>query len=186
MLRTEPLPPDESQPGFDLTISGAVANTVGVVLSLVVLGGAVGLYLLVWRGWDFTPADGVILMVSLFAGVPLHEALHLLGYVVFGKAPWKALRVGILWKQLTPYAACTVPLPVRAYRRAIVLPGVALGLIPMLLGLLTRSTGLTLGGGFLLGAATGDLLILWLLRSTPSTHRVLDHPDRIGARVLPS
>jgi hypothetical protein len=46
----------------------------------------------------------LILFPSLFVGIIAHELLHGLGYVIFGRLPWSAVRVGVKLKSMAAYA----------------------------------------------------------------------------------
>jgi hypothetical protein len=120
------------------------------------------------------------LIPSLVIGVPLHEVLHGLGWVFFGKRSLKHLRFGVQWKVLTPYAHLRVPIRARAYRIGAALPALLLGLLPYLVGLAAGEGWFTALGLLYLFAAGGDLLVLWLLRKVDGKALVEDHPSRAG------
>jgi hypothetical protein len=114
----------------------------------------------------------------------VHEALHALGFVVFGRATKGAIRFGFHWKALALYAHSDQPMSASAYRKSIVLPVVALGIVPCGMGLLFGMGGLYAYGVLMAVAASGDLLILWVIRRVPGSAFVLDHPARPGCYVL--
>ncbi|MBM7097701.1 DUF3267 domain-containing protein [Bacillus sp. H-16] len=62
--------------------------------------------------------------------IVVHEFLHAAGYVYIGKASWRDVKFGIIWKQFMPYAHCRVPLRINHYRMAVFLP-VILGVVPL-------------------------------------------------------
>ncbi|MBT9260369.1 MAG: DUF3267 domain-containing protein [Clostridiales bacterium] len=104
--------------------------------------------------------------------------------MIFGKASWKDIRIGILWKYLTPYCHCQKPLTRRAYRIALWAPAVTLGLLPMAVGLLLPASGWGLFGVFFFGAAGGDLALDHALKKVPPAARLLDHPSELGFLIL--
>lgn len=113
----------------------------------------------------------------LFAGalvlsILAHELLHLVGFVWFGRAPWRAVRVEL--RGLTIAAHCAVPLPAWSYRAAVALPGVVLGVVPAVIGMLSGVAWLTVYGAVMLGAAVGDARVLWVLRGVPSGEEIGD------------
>ena len=63
-------------------------------------------------------------------------------------------------------------------------PALALGVLPVAVGMAIGHGFLLVWGAFMLHAATGDLIVLWTIRSVPGRARVLDHPERVGCRVL--
>ncbi len=153
-------------------ISAGVAS-VAIALSALhrVLWGGGGL-IQDWRFW-----------VLVAAGVFVHEGLHGLGYRL-GGARRGAVRFGFAWSKLMPYAHCTTPLTARAYRRAVVAPGLLLGLAPLLFGLTSGEAPWTQYGMVHLALAGGDAAVLWSIRSVPAHAAVLDHPSAVGCHVL--
>lgn len=170
----------------DVTVSMLAANVLGTVFGL-----APGLLLLaffwmLWRGRDVTapPALGWLGVLAIFvAGIVVHELLHGLGWMVFAGVPRSAVRFGVKWKVLTPYAHSAAHMPVRGYRWGVFLPGLILGIMPGVLAIVTGSL-LLLGFGFFFTlTAGGDFLVLWLLRAVPAAAHVRDHPTKVGAIV---
>jgi hypothetical protein len=72
----------------------------------------------------------------------------------------------------------------RAYRTAVLLPGIILGVLPAIVGLLIGSFWLTLFGAIMVMAAGGDLAVLLAVRDVPATAIVRDHPTKPGCEVL--
>jgi hypothetical protein len=107
---------------------------------------------------------------ALVLGIVAHELLHLLGFVWFGGAPWSAVHVEL--RRTTIAAHCAVPLPVRSYRAAVALPGVVLGFVPTVIGLASGAAWLTVYGAVMLGAAVGDVRVLWRLRGVSAGERI--------------
>lgn len=121
---------------------------------------------------------------ALLIGVPLHEFLHALGWVYFGKKSFKEIKFGFQWKTITPYAHLTVPVSAWGYRMGTVLPGLVLGLLPYLAGLISGNGWLGALGLFFIFAAGGDLLALWIIRKVKNQTVVIDHPSQVGCLVL--
>ena len=121
---------------------------------------------------------------ALIVSVVVHEGLHAVGFRVAGRAPREAVHFGIHRPTLSPFAGCRVPLPAGAYRVAVLLPAIVLGVAPVAAGLATGAAWATAWGAFMLLTAGGDFVALWAMRSVPSTARVLDHPERVGCRVV--
>ena len=117
-------------------------------------------------------------------GIVAHELLHGVGFRYFGNVPWRDVRYGVHWKLLTPYATTPVPMPIRAYRGATVLPGIVTGLLPLAIGLATGREGWMLFGGLLLGGAGGDALIIWQTRDLAGDTLVRDSATLIGCEVV--
>ena len=100
------------------------------------------------------------------------------------KPSLKAFKLGFQWKSLTPYAHCKEPMDIRPYRIGAFAPGFILGILPWLVSLVTGDV-LFLFYGFLFTiAASGDLLILWLIRGIKPNTLVEDHPTKAGCYVI--
>lgn len=177
--------PEPVQNKRDLTISMARANLVVLFVSIPVILVQVALFNLLHGAlrleltWNF-----VIFVGVLIASIGLHELIHGIGWMVFGHKSFSAIRYGVLWKSLTPYAHLKEPVEINAYRIATFLPGLILGILPYMLSLLLGDGNLfwfslihTIGAG-------GDWLILWLIRAVPAGTLVEDHPTRAGCYVL--
>jgi hypothetical protein len=98
-----------------------------------------------------------------------------------GRVPWREVRFGL--KGLVVYAHCRVPMKASAYRVSVALPGVVLGVLPGLIGLIRGNGWLTVYGALMSIAALGDLIVLWLIRRVAGDTRVQDHPRAPGCIV---
>lgn len=141
-------------------------------------------YLLLWE--RLGPIDiGLVPLSLLFmGGIVVHELLHGLTWMLLGNKPAGAVRFGFQVKTLTPYAHCTEPLDVTAYRWGAAVPGLVLGIIPGLAAIALSSTAMLVFGFLFTLAAGGDALILWMLRDVPRGALVEDHPSRAGCYVV--
>lgn len=169
-------------------MSLARANLLGIPLFLAMMAGLVVPFVL-WRGFPAFVVgvhrfvDLAVFLPWIAAGVVAHEGLHGLGWVAAGRTSFRAVRFGFHWKTVTPYAHFTEPIPARAYRAGIALPGVALGLAPAAAGYALADPSFVLFGGIFFGAAAGDAMSLWATRNIPAETPVLDHPNRVGCIV---
>ena len=171
----------------EATLSFTAANLLSIPLQIGILGLFLLPYRLLWgpQAWSaaLTPAFTLGILLPVFTiGIVAHEALHALGWRVAGNITWHDFSFGI--QKLTPYAHCKVALSVTAYRIGILLPCMALGVVPGGLGLLFNNGALVFVGALFTMAASGDLMIYWLLRRVPTTALVLDHPEKVGCVVL--
>ncbi|MFW6069795.1 MAG: DUF3267 domain-containing protein [bacterium] len=169
------------------TVSVLQANVYSFVTGLgPALLGLAG-YVAVWdvqglgRGMISLSLWGMLLVAVV--GIVVHELLHGVGWLAAGRLPREAVKLGFQWKVLTPYAHARVPMPARAYRWGVALPGLALGILPMLLGIVVGNGTLLAFGFFFTFTAGGDFLVLWLLRRVPGTALVEDHPSEVGGYV---
>lgn len=136
------------------------------------------------RGVDLIFEHVSLSLFCLLIGVIVHELIHGFTWSLLGGHPHRAIRYGIQWRTLTPFAHCTMPLPARTYRVGALLPGLLLGVVPVLAGIDKGNSTLFVFGLLFTAAAGGDFLIVWLLRGVHPASRLEDHPTRAGCIVL--
>ncbi|MBN1978608.1 MAG: DUF3267 domain-containing protein [Anaerolineae bacterium] len=171
---------------IDATISSLWANVFGLIFLGITTGGFGALYLFTGHTISLRPNLLALATFALALGLGglAHEVLHALGWMLFGRVPYEAIKFGFSWQGLMPYTHCKMPLKPSAYRIGSLLPGAVTGLLPGIVGLALGSLWLTMLGAVLLGAAGGDILVLWEIRSVPSNASILDHPTKTGCEVL--
>lgn len=174
---------------YDLTMSTAKAQLYGGLAFLTAAP------LLAWpfyRFWGFS-MQAVIhsgvnpllwFVVAVLVGVVVHELIHGYTAIWYGGIRRQDAKFGVQWQTLTPYFHSSVPLTVQKYRWVIVMPLFVLGVLPYVLALLTGNTWLTVFGVFFILAASGDLMILWLMRHLHPDTMVQDHPTKVGLIVI--
>ncbi len=169
------------------SIPMARATLLSLPISIAVIVVSMILFRLIW-GWpDLSASEFPNVFLSLgilLLGIVFHEWLHAFGWKTAAGIPWSAMRFGVNWKVLAPYAHCAVPMSARAYRFGIVLPGLVLGVIPCVTGLVIGSFVHVFWGTLFTAAAAGDGLGYWAIRFIPPTARVLDHPTEVGCKVI--
>jgi hypothetical protein len=176
-------------PGTDLSLSMGRVHLLAVPFAPAMAATIVVPFWLIWgfpdtSGGSPNPTGAVVLVMLLLAGVVVHEALHGLGFVLFGRVSWSQIKFGVFWKYLAPYAGCRAPVSASAYRYAVALPGLMLGIVPAFAAIATGSRWLLIYGLVMTLGAIGDLAILWVIRSVNSHRLVLDHPKAVGCWVL--
>ena len=127
-----------------------------------------------------------ISLALLIASIMVHELIHGLAWMGFGKKAFSAIKLGVQWETLTPYAHLKMPIEVNAYRIGGFMPGFVLGILPFSLSLILGDSNLLWFGIIQTAAASGDWLILWLLRNVKGGMLVEDHPSRAGCYVYES
>ena len=176
-------------PRTDYSISLGKANLIGIPLFIMLAGVVVVPYGLIWGWTKLFLAFNEFMVITVFLpaliiGIVVHEGLHGLGWSLFGKQPYSVIKYGFNVRTITPYAHCTVPLQMSAYRAGTALPGIVLGVIPALIGIVTGSGFFIMFAAFFLGAASGDFLCLWIMRSLSPETFIKDHPTRAGCIVI--
>lgn len=181
--------PDPPEPPLrDLSISMERANVMAAVLLPVLVVVCIGPFWAIW-GWDAVADAGAAVFLTwliipvLLLAIAVHEALHAVGFLL-GGAERNALHFGIDRSTLSPFAGCRVPVSARAYRFAVLLPGLLLGVVPWAWGMATGAGWPVVFGTVMIIAAAGDGMILWIIRALPGRCRVLDHPTRVGCQVV--
>ena len=122
----------------------------------------------------------------LLAGLLLREGVHLAAHYVIGRVPRGAARLGGTGAGLTPRVRCAVLLPARAYRAILLSPGLLLGVVPGIAGIVVGSWLLIIWALWMLVAAGGDLAALWAMRGLPGNTPVRAHPSRPGCHYFAS
>jgi hypothetical protein len=175
---------------IDLSISMDKANVYSLVIALPGAALLIGVYILRWKpddliaGFNSLFSNLIIFLVVFFLGILLHELIHGLTWMLFGQKPFRAIKFGFQLKTFTPYAHCIEPMKVNAYRIGAAMPGILLGLLPALIGIITGNGWLMAFGVLFTAAAGGDFLILWLIRNVDGDKLVEDHPTRVGCYIL--
>jgi hypothetical protein len=150
------------------------------------------IYLLIWdpqgsegsSGGTYGTAALIAALVVFVGGVVVHELIHGLSFAYFGGKPLSSVQYGVHWKWLTPYAHFPEPIPARAYRLSLAMPGLVLGAVPYLVGLATGNGWVMLFGLVFTWGAGGDALILLLMRGVGPRELVEDSPTRVGCHVV--
>jgi hypothetical protein len=169
----------------DLSIPMAQANITVLFISIpvVILQFAVFLLLHGTQGLKLT-GNIALLLIGVLLGIVVHELIHGLIWVIFGRKPFSAIKFGFQWQSLTPYAHLKEPVEVNAYRLGAFTPGFILGILVYLLSLVLGNGDLFWFSLVHTSSAGGDWLILWLIRHVKAGMQVEDHPTNAGCYVL--
>jgi hypothetical protein len=163
------------------TISIIKANIVGVLVFVAATALFVGLYALIWQ--EVTIASGPVgalgFILAFVAMIPLHEALHGLTWSLFCAQGYKSINYGMIWKYLAPYCSCLEPLGFGPYLLGGLMPFLVFGIGLYVVALVLQSVPLLVLSIFGAAAASGDLMIVFLLLRHRRA-RVMDHPTEGG------
>lgn len=122
----------------------------------------------------------LLLGITVVTGVVLHEMLHAITFAFYCKHGWGSVSWGIKWKQLSPYVHCSEALSLFQYRLGTFMPGLVLGILPCLIGIVTGYGWALIFGLFFTAGSAGDLLSLIKLLDIDNNVTVKDHPDEVG------
>jgi hypothetical protein len=172
-----PITPRPSGAGAALSTSRAKAIASAVVLALVTI--VLVAYWLMWSSASLGAAltyvfSPTVFLPGLVASFVVHEILHGVGWAGFGRMRSPTIRFTL--KGLLPRAHCPTSINTTAYRLGLLFPGLALGVIPALLGLALGHGVLTVWGAIMIALAGGDVAELWATRAVPAHTLVRDHP----------
>lgn len=184
--------PIQAEMNKDLSIPVARATLWSIVFGLPLA--CLLIFLYAWR-WgavltlsNATPAAfGYFILfffTALILGSITHELIHAFSWAYFSHKPLRAIKFGVQWKTLTPYAHCREPMEVQAYRLGGIMPLLVLGILPTLIGIGTGNGWVMFFGILFTMAAGGDLLVLWLIRDVRPGQLVQDHPTQVGCYLI--
>lgn len=121
---------------------------------------------------------GIILFfVGYFSLIVLHEAFHLLGFMLFGKAKFRELEYGLNLKLGVAYATTKKPLSNKAMKKSLLLPFWTTGVLPSVIGFIIGSNLLVFLGANLIAGAMGDFYMYKELVKYPNNALVKDDPN---------
>jgi hypothetical protein len=168
----------------EITAEPDTLNRVGLILlPICVLVPGLLFYLLF--GWSRVEAEWQFFyrwfFVVFFVGILLHEGLHGLACGAF--AGFRSVSFGISRQMFTVYTHCNKPLRKWQYVFSCLLPGVLLGIVPLILAFIYPSAGFLFWGMLFTWAATGDFWVVYLLRSERWMVWVSDHKQKAGCQI---
>lgn len=174
----------------ELVISAEKANLLSIVLVLPTLLIAVIPYYLLWGeevSYDATKAlvneNLWLVLIIIVIGTFIHELIHAAFFASYCKHGFSSVKIGFSKSSLTPYCHCKEALRVGQYRIGCIMPAILLGAVPVLIAITTGNVFLLITGIFFTIGASGDFLILWILRNKYSDDLVQDHPSKIGCYI---
>ena len=138
---------------------------------------------LLWAGFVTFLTNYGALLITILAGATAHELLHAAGFAWGSERGWRSVRFGFSLKDMAPYTHCSDALSFPSFMIATLLPGIVLGIVPMILGVILGNGWLFAFSCFFTAGAGGDLLCAYALLPFRH-HRIRDHADSIGFVVI--
>jgi hypothetical protein len=166
-----------------IEISKVQVNLFAVVVSCVLYV----LFTLAYRqipGMVYLKKDLPLIFIIIVLSFPVHELIHALGFRFLGKIPWSQIRFGFEKKIIAFYANPVFPLARDAYFWSGALPGLTIGLIPLILGFLLKSMPLAFAGFVSLASSTGDAFIIWKLRKVAGHESIYEHREQTVFSII--
>ncbi|WPK13939.1 DUF3267 domain-containing protein [Lysinibacillus louembei] len=134
-------------------------------------------YKIMYGQTNFSFLTMLVVAVLYIIFIVLHEAFHLIGFMMFGGAKFKELDYGINLKLGIAYATTVKPLTNSAMKKALLLPFWTTGVFPTILGFYIESFAFVLTGALLIAGAVGDFAMYKELRKFPNNVLVKDDPQ---------
>jgi hypothetical protein len=128
--------------------------------------------------------EPVVFLATVVPGILAHELIHALAWSISAHRPIRAIRIGVNWRAVSPFAHPKDPMPVGPYRIGAATPAIVLGFLPSTWAIIWGQPLLMAWSLLFILAAGGDFVVLWLIRRVPAGRLVEDHPTRAGCRVL--
>ena len=124
-----------------------------------------------------------VLIITAVIGIAFHEIIHGLTWIILTQNRISSLKFGFSWKFMTPFCHYRKSIKVRFYRVGIVMPLIILGILPSVIALVTGNGFLYLWGIFFTCIATGDIIVLFMLRKLSAEEYVFDHSKKMGFKI---
>ena len=134
----------------------------------------------------FTFEDLLILSGCIALSYVLHEALHGLAAMMWGKIPIQSLHFGFNRRFVALYCHADRPMPVSAYRMFAILPMIVITPVAGLILWWDPATWSVLLFSVVFCGCAGDVLVFFRLRGVESDKWIQDHPSEVGLYVLSS
>lgn len=168
------------------------ANLITFFISIPFFFASVFLFKLIHKEYDlpsflFEDKGMLYLIMGFVVLIIVHELLHGLTWSIFTPNGIKDIAFGFVWKYLTPYASCRVPLYKSQYLLGVLMPFFVLGLIPTVVGFAMGNFFVFLVGIIFILAAGGDIIMTYLILSYKKSKQYLfvyDHPTKMAVRFF--
>lgn len=147
--------------------------TIVLSISLLLLNSAVHLDFTV----DFSWLGLFLFVVGYIVLIVLHEASHLIGFVLFAKVPWRSLDFGINLQLGVAYATTSEAVQNKAMRKVLILPFWTTGVLPAVIAISINSPLLALLSAWLMAGAVGDFTMIRELRTVNDDAWIKDDPE---------
>lgn len=121
-----------------------------------------------------TIADYFIVIGVFLVYIVIHEAIHGLSYLLFGKLKPKNIAFGVVIKSAMAYCISRVPVKVSVSRWTLILP-VILVVIPLYIYSITSANLAILAlASLVISGSAGDIYYLWMLRGNDKNQFVIE------------
>lgn len=178
----------------DYSVSDIEASIYPQIITLPFIGILVGLNIYIWKEQNFLnelssliSTNFIIFILILFIGYIIHILIQGLTWQLFGNNKSNTIRYGIRRTtrgSVSFQAYCKEPIELKIYKLGITIPGIILGILPAVLGIITGHSFVFVFGLFGILYSGEDILILWLLRNIADDSLVKTHSKKTGCYVI--
>lgn len=123
-------------------------------------------------------------LIAVILGIIIHELIHAIIFGLFSKNRFKSIQFGFKKEPLLFYVHCKERINLWPFRTGLIMPGLILGLVPTLIGLLSGNILLTIYGIIFTSGAAGDIMVFLATKGLNRSQKVKDLPDQIGFEVI--
>ncbi|HHU43273.1 MAG: DUF3267 domain-containing protein [Bacillota bacterium] len=121
--------------------------------------------------------DLIVVIALGFLFVIVHELLHALGFIIFGKAKPSDIKFGVVPKHGMVYCSCKKPMPKKAYMLALIFPVILTGLIPIIFVTIWGNLIWIFLFAVMVSGGAGDLMMFKSLTKYDKDQLIMDHPN---------
>ena len=153
----------------------------GVMLAAVTI--LLCLLLAVIRGYRFSQDSSWDYLIALALAIPflvIHEPLHGLAAVLYGRVHWRDLQFSMRWKAGGAMCHIKVPITVKAARITGIAPLILTAPITLVILLLYPSRVTAMLAAFTVAVCIGDIFMLYRLQGFDANLLFVDHPSVCG------
>ncbi|HKI44325.1 MAG TPA: DUF3267 domain-containing protein [Balneolales bacterium] len=122
--------------------------------------------------------------IFIIFGVIFHELIHAFFFTILSRNNFKSVQFGFQKKPLSFYIHCRNPLTIYAFRTGVIMPGLIIGLIPTIIGLIWGNIYMTVYGVIFTSGAAGDIMILIATKGLRRSQKIRDLPDKMGFELV--
>lgn len=119
-------------------------------------------------------------MLAMIGMVISHELIHGLFFALYADSNFKKIKLGILWKFLTPYCHCEEAIKAKQYGIVLLMPTILLGLMPLLIGFVISNFFVFSLGIMMILGGIGDIMAFRMVQKVSADTLVMDHPNKVG------
>ena len=123
-------------------------------------------------------------VIAIIFGVLIHELIHAFFFTLLSRNNFRSIKFGFKKKPLLFYVHCDDLLNVIAFRTGVIMPGLIIGLIPTIIGLICGNIYMTVYGIIFTSGAAGDIMILFATKGLSGSQKIRDLPDKMGFELV--